>query len=299
MSEQPPCGPRESADSPSPFQPPAGWYLDPEGLQVLRWWDGAQWTFHSQPLPAPRQESPPEPEQDPFQPLQPQGWPDQQPGPQQQSYLPEPRPQVHHARRRPRNRKARDALIGIGVLLGIIVAIGVAASHGSPSPEDPAATSPATSAPAAASALSASCASQMSAWRDHGGVTELDGVGNAIGALGSDGTAVGLALTDGTDTSSQQSNLQAAASSVQADAQTAEANLPPSCIPHLRSDVRAALADADKAGIDSAQTVSEMGSGNYDVAAADIPAADQAENAGSGEVVAALADIKAYEGANG
>ena len=29
---------------------PPGWYLDPIGLQSLRWWDGAQWARHTQPL---------------------------------------------------------------------------------------------------------------------------------------------------------------------------------------------------------------------------------------------------------
>ncbi len=39
-----------SADVPA--GPPAGWYLDPNGIQVLRWWDGRQWGSQTQPLPA-------------------------------------------------------------------------------------------------------------------------------------------------------------------------------------------------------------------------------------------------------
>jgi hypothetical protein len=39
-----------------PLGPPPGWYPDPTGLQVLRWWDGGQWGPHTQPLPGIRQE---------------------------------------------------------------------------------------------------------------------------------------------------------------------------------------------------------------------------------------------------
>jgi len=39
-----------------PTGPPPGWYLDPNGLQVMRWWDGGQWGTHTQPLPASREE---------------------------------------------------------------------------------------------------------------------------------------------------------------------------------------------------------------------------------------------------
>jgi Protein of unknown function (DUF2510) len=35
-----------------PAGPPAGWYPDPNGLQVQRWWDGRQWGPQAQPMPA-------------------------------------------------------------------------------------------------------------------------------------------------------------------------------------------------------------------------------------------------------
>lgn len=32
---------------PAPAGPPAGWYPDPSGHPVLRWWDGFRWTEHT------------------------------------------------------------------------------------------------------------------------------------------------------------------------------------------------------------------------------------------------------------
>ena len=54
MSYQPP--PDYEADT-AAGNPP-GWYLDPIGLQSLRWWDGAQWARHTQPLLGPIWERP-------------------------------------------------------------------------------------------------------------------------------------------------------------------------------------------------------------------------------------------------
>ena len=54
MSYQPP--PDYEADT-AAGNPP-GWYLDPIGLQSLRWWDGAQWARHTQPLLGPTWERP-------------------------------------------------------------------------------------------------------------------------------------------------------------------------------------------------------------------------------------------------
>ena len=39
-----------------PAGPPPGWYRDPGGLQVVRWWDGGKWSAYTQPLPGMTQE---------------------------------------------------------------------------------------------------------------------------------------------------------------------------------------------------------------------------------------------------
>jgi len=240
---------------------------------------------------------PAQPQQpDPHQPREPQD-PYQQAGwPQQQAYVPGPQPQPRRAPRRPKKRKARSALIGLSALIGIIVAIIVATGHSSSSSGNTAASS---AAPSSSTSAAPSCASQVAAWVSGGGVSDLQAVGTDMGKLGQADTALSDAISAGEDVSQQEAALQTAAASVQADAQTANADLPPSCIPHFRTDLRAALTDADKAGIDSAETISEMSSGDYSVATADMQASDNAENAGNAKLTAALADIKAYENANG
>jgi hypothetical protein len=48
---QPPWNPRGQQPPQNPRQPPPGWYPDPGGQQILRWWDGTAWAPHTQPMP--------------------------------------------------------------------------------------------------------------------------------------------------------------------------------------------------------------------------------------------------------
>jgi hypothetical protein len=69
--------------------PPAGWYPDPYGAPFERWWDGAQWTLHTNEGQPPAATAPPQqPVQQPTQQPEPLSWqpqaaqqPEQQPEP--------------------------------------------------------------------------------------------------------------------------------------------------------------------------------------------------------------------------
>lgn len=56
MTDQPPQDPQQPGVPPQgvPQGPAAGWYPDPDGQQVLRWWSGMGWTPHTQPLAGPQ-----------------------------------------------------------------------------------------------------------------------------------------------------------------------------------------------------------------------------------------------------
>ena len=94
-------------------------------------------------------------------------------------------------------------------------------------------------------------------------------------------------LSAGADGSQDAASLQTAAASLESDAQKAQANLPPSCMPHLRTDYAAALNDASKAALYSRNAVSETASGNYKRAADDVNAANTAITASGNKFQAA------------
>lgn len=309
MTEQPPWGPREPADSAWPRQQaPPGWYLDPQGQQILRWWDGAQWSYHTQPLPAPRPPYPdaahassppfqPLPGQDPFQPSQPQGWSDQEPGTRQQSYLPEPQPPARHGRRRPPKRKTRNALIGACTLIGIIVAIGLAAMHNPPSGKT-AATAAASRTTAASVTAPSSCQDQAVSWKDNGGASHLNAMEADLTDVSNAAEAFVAAADPGDYSSNVVSALQSASASLQSDAQSAETDLPPACIPGMRGPYAQALTDYSKAAGDFQDAVTEMSggmsSGGDAVAVGDVDAGNAAMSAGNGKIAAAATALTAF-----
>ena len=238
------------------------------------------------------------PQQDQYQPQAPEG-PAQSPGwpPQQQDYAPGPQAQVLPSPRRRRKHKGRYALIGAGTLIAIIVAVSVATAHNLPSAAKVAATSTASAAaaPAPAASTAPDCTSQVVSWRNNGGLNQLEAVMTDMGNVGTASTDLGADLSAGADASQDEAALQTAAASLQSDSETAQANLPPSCVPNLRTDEGAALNDASTAALNCENAISELGSGDFTVALGDMNAANTAISASSTKFQAATADVQAFD----
>lgn len=170
---------------PPPAGPPAGWYPDPNGPQVLRWWDGRQWGPQTQPMPTAGQE-PQRPDPDPPGDMvpppgpaaDPSSFPSDQPQPPdplqlqeqgqqgpQPSY-PSPVPPGRGPRKPWTDR--RKAGVGVGISAGILVLIFIivgisAANSGSGSSAAGTPSSAAGSPSAAAGSPSAAAGSPSAA----------------------------------------------------------------------------------------------------------------------------------------
>ena len=201
--------------------PPPGWYVDPQGLQVLRWWDGARWGPQTQPLPGVIRAA-----QTPGPPIQLAGEgrygpvPDQDAGPGQPDQHwqqltgahspespPEPRSGTGHSARlavRSKPDRVRNTiLIVIGGLVALSVIAGIAGAHGKGEPAASASTAAATGRASAfprASSTTATMRDRMVAWIAGPGGTALYGVTSALGAVHSagqseNGSAMGSACS--------------------------------------------------------------------------------------------------------
>lgn len=114
-----------------PSGPPSGWYPDPGGQQVLRWWDGTAWTPHTQPMPV----------------LPPGAAPSGTDSGPQRGYMPPPGQGPRKSW--PRRHKVLTALVGVTGFFIVLGAAGAAASGGGHQ-----------AAPAAAPATTAAAAQQ-------------------------------------------------------------------------------------------------------------------------------------------
>ena len=166
---------------------------------------------------------------------------------------------------------------------------GSTTAAGAPSPAP-------SSQPPAAPSSPPSCADQFAAWRDGGGLTDLEAVTTDLGTISTAASAAATDMQAGSLNPDDQAALQQAAAALQADTATAQANLPPACVPGLRRNVSAALTDYNRAAVEAGQSVTEADSGSYAVATSDILAAGKAMQAGTKKIGKATEAIKAFTG---
>src|SRR5205814_10492405 len=124
---------------------------------------------------------------------------------------------------------------------------------------------------------SPSCRSQVVAWRDGGGKSEVDAVVSDLGIIQKAGSALGDAMSVGLDLSRPESDLQSAAASLQSDAQAGEADPPPSCVNGMRANYMRAMTDFGKAAADYQNCVSELSSGSDSVALGGHPGGERSD----------------------
>jgi hypothetical protein len=122
MTDQPPQ---------DPYQPQPGWYADPGGQQLLRWWDGRAWTPHTQP------------------------GPDTQPGAAPYGAGPgmagQQQPAGHRSPKAgSKSHWVRNILAGIGAIVVAGIVINALSGHGSTSSISASSTAAAASAPTSA-----------------------------------------------------------------------------------------------------------------------------------------------------
>ena len=100
MTEQP-------LQNPPPTGPPAGWYPDPGGQRVLRWWDGIAWGPHTQPLTDPQAAA---------------------------AAVAQPQPAGHRSRKHGGSHLVRNIFAGIGALVvtGVIISFMLGGSTAPP-----------------------------------------------------------------------------------------------------------------------------------------------------------------------
>ncbi len=254
--------------------------------------------------PYPYQQRPGQPPQDPYQ--QQPGWPQQGQTPYsppggQPSYAGPPR---GHATPRPRKRHlVRNILLGTGGFIVVLAVVGQISNNGSrTTASNTTAVAPSSAAPSRAAAVAQTsstpsppnCTSQVTDWRDGGGLDNLNAMESDLNTLSGSLTTLGNDMSSGADVSADEASVQQAAASLQSDDQTAQANLPPSCVPGMRKNYSVALTDYNKFAIECTEAITEVSNGNTSIAMSNISAAGQAMDAGNGKIAKAAADVKAY-----
>ncbi len=142
----------------------------------------------------------------------------------------------------------------------------------------------AAQAAAVAAPVSPSCGSQGISWRGNGGKTDLKALLGDMNDIESAAGALEDAADAGDDLSGPEASLQSASASFGSDAQSGEADPPPSCIPGVRMAYLQAMTDYSKAAGNYQDAVSELSSDSDSVALGDMRAGTKAMNNGNTEI---------------
>jgi hypothetical protein len=139
-----------------------------------------------------------------------------------------------------------------------------------------------------------SCKTQIASWRSGGGRADISAVFGDDSKLISAAKLMLKAIDDGTGLSNAESAMQTSAANLQADAQAAEADPPPSCVPGLSADWRAGMTDYAKASLKYQDGVDELSDDQGTTSVADLSAGNTSANQGQARLDDAGNDIAPY-----
>ena len=149
--------------------------------------------------------------------------------------------------------------------------------------------------PAAASAsTTASCRSQVSAWRDRGGVARLEATITDVETLSNAAVKLGHDGTDNAGHAGDQVAAQSAAAKMQSDIRLARSDLPPSCIGHMRGDAQAFFTYASATATAVSDAATAFGNGDYATETQDLDTGNSWASKMITELNAVAQDVKAY-----
>ena len=165
------------------------------------------------------------------------------------------------------------------------------AACGGKSGQQPAATPTPTAAAEASASGTSTCMSQFTTWRDGGGIADIPALTGAVTDF--ETSAVGASL--GVLSDADVARLKTAAASLLAAAKRGQANPPPSCVPGLRTDHKAAMAGFKKGAQGAVDAVKAARNGDMQTATSEIKAAAKKLEAGSKAMDAAVTDMETFE----
>ncbi|MGN6177493.1 MAG: hypothetical protein ACTHPS_31745 [Streptosporangiaceae bacterium] len=133
--------------------------------------------------------------------------------------------------------------------------------------------------------------SQFTTWRDGGGIADIPALTGAVTDF--ETSAIGASL--GALSDADVAQLKTAAASLLAAAKRGQADPPPSCVPGLRADHKAAMAGFQKGALGALDGVKAAQSGDMQTASSEIKAAAKKLEAGSKAMDAAVTDMETFE----